>query len=67
MQAIVEWEYVAVDETDIDAGKPDHIVADVTCVATTVDGQMRMFHKRYLMRRETCAVLQDMIRRGVRP
>ena len=67
MQAIVEWEYVAVDETDVDPPQPGTVIADVTCVATTDDGEMRMFSKRYVMRRATMLVLQGMIRAGARP
>lgn len=66
MDAIVEWEYVAVDKTDIDPPDPGFVIADVTCVATTDDGQMRMFRKNYLMRSETLNVLQSMIRAGAR-
>lgn len=67
MQAIVEWEYVAVDPTDVEPPEPGLVVADVTCVATTDDGAMRMFNKRYVMRQETCDTLREMIARGVRP
>lgn len=67
MTVVVEWEYVAVDRADEEPPEHGMVVADVTAVATMHDGGMRMFHKRYVMREETCDTLQDLIRRGVRP